>query len=264
MKEKLKRTVSGQVDIGGLERGTYSSIWREAVSFKGSLVLCVTLAMIGLTGCGFFEERRILSESRKILSNPDRDVEDLNSVRPGLRRIIDMKLQAVNQLEVVDRVLGRKYLVAGSYNLAREALEEAEYLKPYSAFIKKDLGECYYFLGASALDQEERDKNFQKSRAYYNKALEIDPELIEARYGLSLVLYFGFDNVQGAIEQMKMVVEQDPRNVDARFALGRYYYELEEYSKALGEYIEITNILPKSSPRRAKAEENIMQINREM
>jgi hypothetical protein len=52
--------------------------------------------------------------------------------------------------------------------------------------------------------------------------------------------------------------------VDARFALGRYYYELEEYSKALGEYIEITNILPKSSPRRAKAEENIMQINREM
>ena len=220
--------------------------------------------MIGLTGCGYIKERRILSESSKVLSDPDRNVEELDSIRPGLRRIIDMKLQAVNQLEVVNRVLGRRYLVAGSYNLAREALEEAEFLQPYSAFIKKDLGECHYFLGASAPDQEDRDENFKKSQAYYKKALEIDPELLEARYGFSLVLYYGFDDVQGAIDQMKVVAEQDPENVEARFALGRYYYELGEYSKALGEYIEITNILPKSSPKREKAEANIMKINREM
>ena len=242
----------------------YSSIWREAVSFKVSFVLCIALVMIGFAGCGNIKEKRILSESRKVLSDPDREVEELESIRPGLRRIIDMKLQAVNQLEAANRALGRRYLVAGSYNLALEALEEAEFLQPYSAFIKKDLGECYYFLGASALDQLVRDENFEKSRTYYAKALEIDPELLEAYYGFSLVLYYGFDDVRGAIEQMKVVVERDPENVEARFALGRYYYELGEYSKALGEYIEITNLLPRSSPKREKAEMNIMQINREM
>ncbi len=215
-------------------------------------------------GCGYYEGKRTLSKGRKILSSQEREVEELASVRTGLRKIIDMKIQAVNQLEDVNRVLGRQYLIAGSYNLAREVLEEAEYLKPYSEFIKKDLGECYYFLGASALSAEERDRNFTKSQAYYTKALEINTDLLEARYGLSLLLYFGFNDVEGAIEQMKIVVENDSRNVDAHFALGRYYYELGEYSKALGEYLEITRILPKNSPRRIKAEENIMEINREM
>jgi tetratricopeptide (TPR) repeat protein len=264
MKERLRHTVWVQVVIDDSERGMFSSIWREAVNFRPYLVIYVALAMIGLAGCGNVKERRVLSESRKVLSNPDKSIDELDSIRPGLRRIIDMKLQAVDQLEVVNRVLGRRYLVAGSYNLALEALEEAEFLQPYSAFIKKDLGECHYFLGASALDQVERDNNFQKSKSYYRKALEIDPELLEARYGFSLVLYYGFNDVQGAIEQMQVVVGKEPENVEARFALGRYYYDLEEYSKALGEYIEITNILPKSSPKRAKAEANIIQINREM
>jgi cytochrome c-type biogenesis protein CcmH/NrfG len=209
-------------------------------------------------------EKRILSESRKTLSDSERTVEELDAIRPGLRRIIDMKLQAVNQLEVANRVLGRRYLVAGSYNLALEALKEAEFLQPYSAFVKKDLGECYYFLGASSLEQIERDEYFDTSREYYQKALEIDPELLEARYGYSLVLYYGFEDVQGAIDQMMLVANEEPENVDARFALGRYYYDQGEYSKALGEYIEITNLLPKNSPRREKAETNIMQINREM
>jgi tetratricopeptide (TPR) repeat protein len=220
--------------------------------------------VICLPGCGYYEEKRTLSEGRKILSRQERDVEELVSVRMGLRKIIDMKIRAVNQLEDVNRVLGRQYLIAGSYNLAREVLEEAEYLKPYSEFIKKDLGECYYFLGASALSAEERNRDFEKSRAYYTKALEINNDLLEARYGLSLLLFFGFNDVEEAVEQMKLVVERDSRNVDAHFALGRYYYELGEYSKALGEYLEITRILPKNSPRRIKAEENIMEINREM
>jgi tetratricopeptide (TPR) repeat protein len=164
----------------------------------------------------------------------------------------------------VNRALGRQYLLTGSFNLAREVLEEAEYLKPYSAYVKKDLGECYYFLGTSTLDGEEKERYFEKSLAYYNKALEIRPDLTEARYGLGLLLYFAYKDVEGAIEEMKRVLDQDARDVDARFALGRFYYESGEYSKALGEYLEITRILPKSSPRRIKAEDNILQINREL
>jgi tetratricopeptide (TPR) repeat protein len=217
-----------------------------------------------MTGCGYFEERRSLARGKKVLASDERGIEELATVRRGLRSIIDLKIKAVHQLEDVDRLLGRKYLEAGSYNLAREVLEEAEYLTPHSAFIKKDLGECYYFLGASALSQEEQTEYFEKSLEYYTKALEIRSDLSEARYGLSLLLFFGFNDVPGAIDQMKYVLEQDERNVDARFALGRFYYDMGEYSKSLGEYMAITRILPKTSPRRQKAEDNIIQINREL
>jgi tetratricopeptide (TPR) repeat protein len=216
------------------------------------------------SGCGYWDEQRDIAKARDLLGQDEKSIEELASARGRLKRIIDMKITAVNQLEDVDRLLGRQYLIAGSYNLAREALEEAEHLKPHSEFIKKDLGECYYFLGASALDKEEQQRLFERSRAYYLRALDVRGDFAEARYGLSLLLYFGFNDIEGAIEQMQQVLVEDARNVDARFALGRYYYEMGEYSKALGEYIEITRILSKTSPRRTKAEDNIIQINREL
>ena len=231
---------------------------------KGMILTCAVLVLAGISGCGYLDERRDIRRARDVLGKEERGVEELAEVRGRLKRIIDLKVAAVNQLEDIDRALGRQYLIAGSYNLAREVLEEAEYLKPYSAFIKKDLGECYYFLGASALNREERDRYFERSQAYYIHALEIRPDLTEAHYGLGLLLYFAFNDVEGAIEEMKLVLEQDARHVDAHFALARFYYETGAYSKALGEYLELTRILPKNSPRRIKAEENIMRINREL
>jgi tetratricopeptide (TPR) repeat protein len=228
------------------------------------LLVLTVLLMCGAAGCGYQDAKRDLQKAHRVLGDPERSVEDLSSVRGRLRRIIDLKIQAVNRLEEVNRALGHQYLIAESFNLAREVLEEAEYLKPYSAYVKKDLGECYYFLGTSTLDEQEKERHFERSLAYYNKALEIRPDLTEAHYGLGLLLYFAYKDVDGAIEEMKLVLDQDVRDVDARFALGRFYYENGEYSKALGEYLEITRILPKNSPRRIKAEDNILQINREL
>jgi tetratricopeptide (TPR) repeat protein len=234
------------------------------VDIKRAVFIYSAAVLMGISGCGYYDEQRDLRKAGDVLGDQEWTVEDLTTVRGRLKRIIDLKVQAVDRLDEVDRALGHQYLLAGSFNLAREALEEAEYLKPYSAYVKKDLGECYYFLGASALDREEKDRFFERSLAYYNKALEISADLTEAHYGLGLLLYFAYNDVEGAIEEMKRVLAQESRDVDARFALGRFYYETGEYSKALGEYLEITRILPKGSPRRIKAEDNILQINREL
>jgi tetratricopeptide (TPR) repeat protein len=231
---------------------------------KGFIFICIVLILFGLAGCGYRQERRAVERGKRILSQSDKEIDDLVSVRGKLRRIIDLKIQAVDLLEDLNRLLGRKYLEVGSYHLAEEVLLEAEYLKPHNPFIKKDLGECYYFLGISALEKTEQLDYFALSREYYQKALEINPELTEARYGFGLLLFFGLNDVFGAIEQMQMVLKYDENNVDAHFALGRFYYEIGELGKSLGEYIKITRILPGSSPRRKKAEENIIKINREL
>jgi cytochrome c-type biogenesis protein CcmH/NrfG len=63
---------------------------------------------------------------------------------------------------------------------------------------------------------------------------------------------------------MKRILENEPDNVEAHFALGRFYYERNEYGKSLGEYIALTRILPQGSERRKKAEQNILRINSEL
>jgi len=217
-----------------------------------------------LPGCGYWKERREITKSKKVLAQSTKKTEDLVRVRGSLKRIIDMKVQAVDILEDVDRLLGRKYMALGSYQLASEVLLEAESLLPYNGFIKKDLGECYYFLGSGTVDTDEKNRFFLKSKAYYEKALEINPDIIEAAYGLGLLLFFGFNDVTAAIEQMKRVLARDPNNVDAHFALGRFYYETGDIGKSMGEYLELQRILPANSQRRDRVEENILKLNREL
>jgi len=237
------------------------------VGFRGGRVLfmigLLVFTGVVLTGCGNYRERRTLRKAKSVLADEEKKIDDLVKVRGNLKRIIDMKIQAVNMLESADRILGRKYMDIGSYNLAKEALEEAESLKPYNPYIKKELGDCYYFLGKSVLSEKEAGKYFDISRSYFNKAIDIKPDFSEAYYSLGLLLFFGFNDVEGAIDKMKMVLKFEPDHVDAHFALGRFYYEIDELGKALNEYIILTRILPKSSSKRKKAEENIMRINSE-
>lgn len=228
------------------------------------LLFSLLIVIFFISGCDSGEDRRAIVNGKKALDRQRKDTEELNRVRGALRRTINRKIQAVKLLESASRVLGEKYLELGSYYLAEEALLEAEFLKPYNAFIKKDLGECYYFLGLAALEYEERDDFFSKSRQYYLKTLELEPDLTEARYGLGLLLFFGFDEVDGAIGEMQKILEQEANHIGAHFALGRFYYEIGELNKSLGEYITLTRILPRNSPKKKKAEENIIRINRDM
>ncbi|MFW6181929.1 MAG: tetratricopeptide repeat protein [Spirochaetota bacterium] len=221
-------------------------------------------AVLGAGSCGLHEERAAVSGARRVLGREKKSTEELEKVRGRLRRVVELKVEAASLMREVNRLLGRKYLEMESYNLAEEALLEAEHLAPASPYIKKDLGECYYYLATAAMEEDRRERCLELSLGYFHKAVELKPDYVEARYGLGLVLFFGYQDVGGAVDQMKRVVDAEPDNVDARFALGRFFYEQGELGKALNEYLEITRILPRSSSRRARVEENILQINREL
>ena len=226
--------------------------------------LIVAAAVLLAPGCGYYGERRAIHKGKKMLSQKEKKVEELEELRGSLKRIVDMKLQSASLLESVNRLLGRKYMESGNYHLAEEVLLEAEYLLPHNGFIKKDIGECYYFLGISTVEPEKKARYFDDSRSYYTKALDLEPDLLEAKYGLGILLFFGYENVFDAIDIMKEILEEEPGHVEAHFALGRFYYEIDELGKALGEYIELTKILQKGSSKRKKADENILKINREL
>jgi tetratricopeptide (TPR) repeat protein len=219
--------------------------------------------VVVLTGCGLSKDRIAIYRAKQAIERGTRDPEELSRVRGRLKKIVTTKIQAARYLDTANRVLGRKYMEMGSYNLAEEALREAEYLNPNNAYIKMDLGECSYLLSQSVLDEDEKKEYLVRSRNYYRKAIELKSDLTEARYGYGLLLFFGFNDTQGAIREMRKILADEPGHVEAHFALGRFYYESGESGKALGEYILLTELLPKSSPRRKKAEENIERINSE-
>jgi cytochrome c-type biogenesis protein CcmH/NrfG len=233
---------------------------------KRCALVCVVLLIVtavSVSGCGYYRENRVIARGRKAVSKEKKDVEELESVRGELRRVVDMKIKAVRYLESTLRLLGEKYMEIGSYNLAEDALVEAELLQPYNAYVKKDLGQCCYFLAIGAVDASKRDEWLLKSNIYYRSALDIKPDLLEALYGYGILLALGYEDYDAAIEQMKLLLAYDPENTDAHFALGRFYYEIGDLGKSLGEYLALSRLLPRSSPKQLKVEENILRINRE-
>jgi len=241
------------------------NIWSEIV--KPDRCIGITLLfilLITLTGCSGIRDKRVIWKTKRALGKREKNPQELVELRGKLKRIIDTKVRAVELLESVNRALGERYMAIGSYNLAKEVLLEAEYLKPDNAYIKKDLGLCFYFLGQAEKDINKKDQYYTEARDYFESALQLNPELKDARFGLGLLLFFGFNDPYGAIEQMKIILMDDPEHIEAHFALGRFYYETGELGKALNEYITLTRILPSNSPRKSKAEENIIKINREL
>ncbi|MBN2324904.1 MAG: tetratricopeptide repeat protein [Spirochaetes bacterium] len=214
-------------------------------------------------GCGYYKENRTIAKSKRVIAGEKKDIGELEQVSRELRKVIETKMRAVRYLESALRLLGAKYMEMGSYRLAEEALLEAELLKPYDAFIKKELGECYYFLAQSAVGPEEKETMLRRSLEYYQAALAIKPDLPEAVYGYGVLLAMGYGDFTGGIDQMKLLLSYNPENIDAHFALGRFYYEVGDTGRALGEYLTLTRLLPRSSPKLAKVEENILKINRE-
>jgi tetratricopeptide (TPR) repeat protein len=230
------------------------------IQHKAPVILLALV--VALSGCGLSKDRIAVYRAKQAVDRGSRDPEELSTVRGRLKKIVNTKIQAARYLDTVNRVLGRKYMEMGSYNLAVEALREAEYLNPNNAYIKMDLGECSYLLSQSALDEDGKKEYLLRSRNYYRKALELKSDLAEARYGYGLLLFFGFEDTEGAIREMRKILADEPGHVEAHFALGRFYFEAGDTGKALGEYLILTELLPKSSPRRKKAEENIERINR--
>jgi len=231
------------------------------VNFRLYFGSFLVLVLLFIFGCGYSRERSDLRRAKHVLSKNEKSNEDLLDIKKRMRRIIDMKIRAVNMLDSIDRLLGRRYMENGNYLLAIDVLKEAEELKPTNAYIKKDIGESYYFLAKSEINHVKGKEYIELSKSYLKKAIELQPDMVEAIYVMSLLLFFGYNDVDGAINEAKKILEIDSKNIDAHFALGRFYYEKGEYGRALNEYLTLTKILPKNSPKRKKAEENIIKIN---
>ena len=104
------------------------------------------------------------------------------------------------------------YRKLGDYRSAAEKLDAVLKLSPKDASLFAERGEIYY-----------RQEKPDMAKAFYEKALAIDPDSAEANFGLSIMLSLG-DGMEKHSDRIKSLlakaVESDPRHAWAHIYLG--------------------------------------------
>ncbi len=102
-------------------------------------------------------------------------------------------------------------------------------------FPLSNLGVVYYEL-----------KEYELSAQYYLKALDINPEFVQALYGLAKT-YMEMDRVPDAIVKLQTAVGISPDSAVLHFELAKAYTLNREYTKALNAYHKVVEINPSST-----------------
>lgn len=120
--------------------------------------------------------------------------------------------------------------VDGKYS---EAIKELKNIyNPASYHINLRLGWLCYLSG-----------QFTESSAYYQKAIELKPYAIEARFGLTYPAS-STGNWAQVKEQYIKILEVDPQNTRANYYFGLMHYEVGDFDLAAKHFEKVVNLYP--------------------
>ncbi|RLD76907.1 MAG: hypothetical protein DRJ15_14540 [Bacteroidetes bacterium] len=84
---------------------------------------------------------------------------------------------------------------------------------------------------------------FTESAAYYQKAIELKPYALEARFGL-IYPASAMGNWAQVKEQYIKILELDPQNTKANYYLGLMQYEIGDFGQAIKHFEKVANLYP--------------------
>ena len=212
------------------------------MTVKKALVLILIIAAIVLFGMkygcrDFWIPGVIQTINKSIESKVDEAKEETEKLEKGYLK----QIESAEKVGTSYERLGRLYAEQGNWTPAIDALTKAlQYgnTKP----------EIHFLLGGSYANRgkETNNKNdIDLGEKHYNQALEKNPSMYRARYGLGMLNFYLKDNKQKGIEIMREIIKERRDSYEARFALGLFYYETREVSRALSVYEDLHSDLKK-------------------
>lgn len=84
---------------------------------------------------------------------------------------------------------------------------------------------------------------FTESLAYYQKAIDLKPISIEAKFGFTYPAS-ALGNWEQVKKQYNDILKIDPQNTTANYKLGSIYYGNEDYTTALKYFEKVVNLYP--------------------
>jgi tetratricopeptide (TPR) repeat protein len=85
--------------------------------------------------------------------------------------------------------------------------------------------------------------HFRRAIAFFNRAVESEPESADAYFGRGLV-YHELEQYQQAIADFDKAIEIDPEHPYAHFQRGIVYHQLEQYEEAVADFTRAIEIRP--------------------
>ncbi len=87
------------------------------------------------------------------------------------------------------------------------------------------------------------DKQYDESVYYYQKAIDLMPNCVEAKFGIAYP-YTAQEKWDKVAEQHTAILSIDPQNTIANYRLGLYYYYKAEYTNAYKLFEKVVNLYP--------------------
>lgn len=130
------------------------------------------------------------------------------------------------------------------YNLGEEFFWIDNHDKEVESYMKAieldpEYIEAYHDLGNSYYYEGKYDEAIK----YYEKVIEIDPDYVEVYYDLGDMFYYQ-ENYDEAIKYYEKVIEIDPYYLEAYYTLGYIFYDQQKYDEAIKYYEKVIEIDP--------------------
>lgn len=134
--------------------------------------------------------------------------------------------------ELIQKAFGESYTYeyTGEYSKAIQALKNVYNESSYEINLR--LGWLTYMAGF-----------FTESASYYQKAIDLKPLSIEAKYGY-VYPASALGNWELVKKQYLDILKIDAQNTQAHYRLGSIYYGNEDYTSALKHFESIVNLYP--------------------
>lgn len=195
---------------------------------KNLVLYIICYSLFFSTGCKEDSWRNIFT-FRPVESVKEDSIEELEQEAAQYEKEIDEKIGAAGRLGLIYQKIGEKYLDRKAWDAAIKYFEKAVNNGNSSPSVYYSLGVAY---GNKAKDFGRPD-DIRRAEEYYRKALKIEPDYHDARYGLAVFLFYVRDEKEEAIRITEGLVIRDKNYYPARFALGRFYYETGRPQRAL-------------------------------
>ena len=108
--------------------------------------------------------------------------------------------------------------------------------------------------------QNHQNNNLQDAQDYYQKVLELDPNVVEAHYNLG-VIFQGLGEHQKAKDCYEKAIAIDPNYVDAQYNLGVLFRNLGEHQKAKEYFEKIIKINPNYANAHNQLLKSLFKLN---
>lgn len=233
-------------------RSKYRGVHMHQKRFLPILCAGLLAALVGCAGDDPMVDRMVELEDTMFVGQEigDERIQEIEREVRRYRERVDQQVQANGQLMIYYRMLGIRLLEREMYGPARQALEQALEITPANAQLH-----AYYAAAAAqsakgSYDSAERSRLFRVAEQAYERALELDPNMRQALYGLAVLLVFELERPADALPHLDRLLEGQRQHIDGRFLRAYAHVALGNQQEAVADYDAIIDLTRNAEVRR--------------